>query len=344
MCAWRAELRVLAAGLLLVACGREEPGQERARTSDATSVEFQKEPIQPLELDTAIDQQRAELGGRLFHDPRLSADGSVACSSCHDIGAGGDDGKPRSIGIKGASGDINAPTVLNAGNNFVQFWDGRAASLEEQAGGPLTNPLEMGNSWDTLLQTLGRDAGYAAEFKRAFSDGLSEANVRTALATFQRTLITVDSRFDRWLRGQREALSAEESAGYELFKNVGCVACHQGRNVGGNMFQRFGVMGDYFATRGEIKTADLGRFNVTKSPADRHVFRVPSLRNVELTAPYFHDASAATLEDAVRVMGRYQLGRPLSDGDVARIVSFLKTLTGKIPDVSRFVRVQAGSP
>jgi cytochrome c peroxidase len=336
MCAWRAELGGLLLCAALLGCAREQAEPPRARRVETAAVQFQKEPIQPLELDAAVDGARAELGGKLFHDPLLSADGSVACANCHDIAAGGDDGKRRSLGIKGASGGVNAPTVLNASNNFVQFWDGRAATLEEQAGGPLTNPLEMGSTWDQALAKLRAHPTYPREFAEAFPDGVTEANVRSALATFQRTLVTIDAPFDRWLRGEKAALSADQSSGYELFKNVGCIACHQGRNVGGNMYQRFGVMGDYFAERGDLTDADLGRFNVTKSPADRHVFRVPSLRNVELTAPYFHDGSAETLEDAVRVMARYQLGRPLGDGELLRIVSFLKTLTGKVPDVSRF--------
>jgi cytochrome c peroxidase len=161
--------------------------------------------------------------------------------------------------------------------------------------------------------------------------GITERNVRTSIATFERTLLTPGARFDRWLQGDKGALSEEEAAGYALFKSVGCIACHQGQNVGGNMFQKFGVLGDYFEDRGHVTRDDYGRFNVTGLESDRFVFRVPSLRNVELTAPYFHDGSATTLEQAVRTMARYQLGRPLADGDVQRLVAFLKTLTAPLP-------------
>jgi cytochrome c peroxidase len=225
-------------------------------------------------------------------------------------------------------GSINAPGVYNAALNFAQFWDGRARTLEEQVDGPVTNPLEMGSRWEDVTAKLERDPATAAEFRAAFSDGVTPSNVRTAIADFERTLLTRDSPFDRFLAGDRAALGAEARAGYETFKSVGCTSCHQGANVGGNMFQRFGVLGDYFADRGNIGEADYGRFNVTKNEADRFVFRVPSLRNVEHTAPYFHDGSAETLEQAVQVMARYQLGRRLKDEQLRAIVAFLKSLSG----------------
>jgi cytochrome c peroxidase len=200
------------------------------------------------------------------------------------------------VGIRQQLGDVNAPTVLNSALNFVQFWNGRAKNLEEQAGGPIENPKEMGNNWPNVLRMLRDDTSYVRQFAEAFPDGISEANVRSAIAGFERTLVTPSARFDLWLTGDKQALSAEERAGYELFKSVGCVACHQGRNVGGNMFQRFGVFGNYLEERGNLRESDYGRFALTGNEADRFVFRVPSLRNVELTAPYFHDGSAATLE------------------------------------------------
>ena len=294
-------------------------------------MQLQHEPLLPLPPAPEIAPALAALGERLYHDPRLSADGTVACASCHVIESGGDDGRKTSLGIRQQEGDVNAPTVLNSALNFVQFWNGRAATLEEQAGGPIENPKEMGNNWPNVLRTLRADPSYVQKFAEAFPDGISQANVRSAIAGFERTLATPSARFDRWLTGDKQALSAEERAGYELFKSVGCVACHQGRNVGGNMFQRFGVFGNYLEERGNLRPADLGRFAVTGKEADRFVFRVPSLRNVELTAPYFHDGSAATLEDAVRVMARVQLGRPLADDDLKRVVAFLKSLTGKLP-------------
>jgi cytochrome c peroxidase len=307
-----------------------------ARTAEETTpvVEFHDEPIQPLPKAPPQDPRIVRLGEKLYHDKRLSSDKTVACASCHVIAEGGDDNRKTSIGIQGLAGGINAPTVLNAGLNFVQFWDGRAATLEDQAGGPVENPIEMGNTIAQLLVTLKGDPEYARDFGAAFPDGVTEANFRKAVATFERTLMTPNSRFDRWLSGDASAATASELAGYELFKRVGCIACHQGENAGGNMFQRFGVMGDYFKDRGDVTAADYGRFNVTHVEADRFVFRVPTLRNVELTAPYFHDGFAETLPEAVRIMARYQLGRTLSDNDVDLLVGFLKSLTGELPRVS----------
>lgn len=330
----------LLAFALLAPCaaGCEQRAPQRLSLGQAAAVEYQKEPIQLLSHPTSADHAVVELGGRLFHDPILSADATVSCASCHDIAAGGDDGKSHSVGVHGTVGRVNAPSVLNAANNFVQFWDGRAASLEDQVGGPVADPIEMGSSWPQVLNKLKATPAYVADFEASFADGVTEKNVRQAIAVFERTLITVDSRFDKWLAGDHSALSSAELDGYERFKTAGCIACHQGQNVGGNMFQRFGVMGDYFADRGNIVEADYGRFNVTHIDSDRYVFRVPSLRNVELTAPYFHDGSAATLPDAVRVMAKYQLGRQLSETDVTNVVAFLKTLTGPAPDVSRFKR------
>jgi cytochrome c peroxidase len=218
--------------------------------------------------------------------------------------------------------------VYNASLNFVQFWDGRAASLEEQINGPFTNPLEMAMSWPRILELLRGNPSYAADFQAAFPDGVTEQNVRTAIADFERTLLTTGSRFDRFLSGDQGALDAQARTGYEIFKSVGCIACHQGSNVGGNMFQRFGVLGDYFKDRGNVTEADFGRYNVTRNESDRFVFRVPSLRNVEHTAPYFHDGSAETLTQAIQVMARYQLGRKLADDQVAAIIAFLRSLSG----------------
>ncbi|MBX2802664.1 MAG: cytochrome-c peroxidase [Myxococcales bacterium] len=274
-----------------------------------------------------------ELGALLFHDRRLSADDSLSCASCHEIAAGGDDGKPRSVGIGGQLGGINAPTVLNSALNIAQFWDGRAKTLEEQIDGPLTATNELGSTWPDVLGKLSKDVALVGRFDAVFVDGMTATNVRRAIATFERSLVTVDSPFDRWLRGDEGALPADALRGYELFKEHGCISCHQGRNVGGNMYQTFGVMGDYFADRGDLTDADLGRFAVTGRPEDKHRFRVPPLRNVALTAPYFHDGSAATLPDAVRVMARYQLGRRVADEDVTYIVAFLRSLTGELPSV-----------
>jgi cytochrome c peroxidase len=269
------------------------------------------------------------LGRALFHEPKLSHDNTVSCASCHDLGKGGVDGRARSIGINGAEGAINSPTVFNSGFNFKQFWDGRAATLEEQVDGPVQAPDEMGSTWEEVVGKLRAVPSYAASFKEVFPDGIQPRNIRNAIAEFERSLITPNSRFDEFLRGNEDAITAEEKAGYQHFKSHGCVSCHQGINVGGNMFETFGTMADYFGERGKLTKADLGRFNVTGREHDRFAFKVPSLRNVALTAPYFHDGSAKTLEEAVKVMGRHQLGEPLPDTEIALIVKFLKTLTGE---------------
>lgn len=286
------------------------------------------EAVLPLRSPTGLSAERVVLGERLFNDVRLSRDNSVSCATCHRLDRGGADASRFATGIGGALGAINTPTVFNASLGFVQFWDGRAATLEEQAAGPVHNPIEMDSNWDQVLAKLRADEEYRVRFARAYPGGLSADAIVDAIATFERTLVTTDSRFDRYLRGERGALSADEIEGYRRFRDYGCTSCHQGVLLGGNMYQKFGVLGDYFAGR-EVGGPDLGRYNVTHREEDRHVFKVPTLRNIALTAPYFHDGSAQTLEQAVAVMGRYQLGRELGEQDVRLIVAFLRTLTGK---------------
>ncbi|MBI4995316.1 MAG: cytochrome-c peroxidase [Rhodocyclales bacterium] len=277
---------------------------------------------------------KVALGRALFKDVRLSRDDSIACASCHDLAGFGHDSRRVSVGVGGAEGSVNAPTVFNASLNFVQFWDGRAGSLEEQAAGPVHNPLEMASDWATVIGKLQADAAFGDEFRRAYPDGITAANLADAIATFERTLLTENSPFDRYLRGDQQAIDERARLGLRRFRDLGCASCHQGVNVGGNMFQRFGVMGDYFGDRARQRpavAADLGRFNVTGQEVDRHVFKVPSLRNVAETAPYFHDGSVASLAEAVAIMGRYQLGRELSRDEVDTLLAFLKTLSGMPP-------------
>lgn len=284
--------------------------------------------VAPLPPAPILSAAKVALGARLFKDPRLSRDDSIACITCHDLTRGGTDRSPVSVGVDGKLGGINAPTVFNSGFSFVQFWDGRAATLEEQAAGPVHNPLEMDSNWQQVLPKLQADGDYPEAFAQLYPDGITPANIVDAIATFERSLATPDARFDRYLRGDYDALSSREIEGYRLFRTLGCTSCHQGALLGGNMYQKFGVMRDYFAGR-QSTAADLGRYNVTKREEDRHVFKVPSLRNVAVTAPYFHDASAATLEQAVVVMARHQLGRELEPRDVTAIAAFLRSLTGQ---------------
>ena len=288
------------------------------------------EPIVPLPATLNVNAARAEIGRRMFHDTRLSANGRVSCASCHNISAGGADSRPHSVGFGGEKTGVNAPTVFNAALNFVQFWNGRAATLEDQIDGVVQNPVEMGSKWNDVVAMVSSDKLYRPAFAAAYPNGVTKANIQNAIASYERNLITPNSRFDRYLLGDANAISAEEKKGYVKFKQYGCIACHQGVNVGGNMFQKFGVMADYFAERGNATKADLGRFLITGEEDDKHVFKVPTLRNVALTAPYFHDASAPTLEAAVDIMFRYQLGRVASAQDKSEIIAFLKTLSGKV--------------
>lgn len=285
--------------------------------------------ITALPTSIQLDRRKLVLGERLFHDPRLSADGTVSCAHCHNLSTGGVDHLPRSRGVGNQEGLVNAPTVFNSGFNFRQFWDGRARTLEIQVSGPLENPREMANSWPKALATLAEDHTYRVQFATTYTDGITATNVKDAIATFERSLITPNAGFDLFLRGNLSVLNEEEKAGYRLFKQIGCTSCHQGMNIGGNMYQKLGIVEDYFAGRITSNDADLGRFNQTHLEEDRHFFRVPSLRNVAVTAPYLHDASAATLEDTVKIMARYQLGRHLEPKEVMSIVAFLGTLTGE---------------
>jgi cytochrome c peroxidase len=289
-------------------------------------VEVPGEPLQPLPMQLDLDPRKIALGSQLFNDVRLSRDDSISCASCHPVERGGLDRSARSREVSGKPNSINVPTAFNSGFSVAQFWDGRAATLEDMIDDALRS--EMDSDWPQLLAKLERDEDYLAEARGIFAAPLSAAAVKSAIAEYERSLVSWNSRFDAFLRGQTNALTDDEKAGYDEFKEYGCASCHQGINVGGNIFQRFGLFGDYIADRGYATAADLGRFNVTGQPSDRYVFKVPSLRNVELAAPYFHDASAKTLKDAIGMMARYQLGRALSDHDIELIAAFLRTLTG----------------
>ena len=288
------------------------------------------EPIQPLPDRVEVDAAKAALGGLLFDEKWLAKDGSMSCATCHPLSRAAADGLVRSPAVGGGLTGANTPTLFNVGFNFRFSWSGQQRTLEEQVEAALKR--SMGQGADAAAATLAQDPRWQARFKDVFGEPPTGAGVRAALAEFQRTLVTPNAPLDRWLRGDATALTAEQQEGYALFKDLGCASCHQGRNVGGNMFQRMGVMVDYFSARGGPPLAsDQGRYQETRQEEDRHVFRVPSLRNVERTAPYLHDGTATTLEDAVHVMAAHQLGRTLTPQQVKLLVAFLRSLTAPDP-------------
>ena len=283
-----------------------------------------KEPITPIPFDIPVNTQKANLGKELFFDTILSKDNTLSCNSCHLLNQGGVDNLQFSVGIYGKVGNINAPTILNSTFNFVQFWDGRAKNLQEQAMGPITNPIEMGHSFDELIKKLEKTS-YKQKFDSIYKDGITPFNLTNAIAEYEKTLITPNAPFDKYLNGDENAISNETKQGYELFKTQGCIACHHGVNVGGNLYAKFGVIS-------ELQSDSKGRYEVSKNELDKYYFKVPTLRNIELTAPYLHDGRIDNLEDTVKFMAHYQLGKSLSQEDVEKIVLFLKSLTGKIKD------------
>lgn len=287
------------------------------------------EPVQPLQPAKVQDPQLVKLGTMLWFEPRLSKSGFISCNSCHNLSRGGSDNLKTSIGHNWQQGPINSPTVLNSSLNVAQFWDGRAKDLKEQAGGPIANPGEMAFTHELAVNMLQSIPGYTIEFKKTFgSDKITMEMVTKAIAAFEETLVTPNSRFDKWLAGDDKALTPNELRGYQLFKNSGCVACHNGPNLGGTSFQKMGLVEPY-----KTDSKEVGRVGVTGKDADRFNFKVPTLRNVELTYPYFHDGAADTLAESVDIMGRLQLGKKFTPEENASIVAFLKTLTGDQPQI-----------
>jgi cytochrome c peroxidase len=291
-------------------------------------AELAKEVLQPLPDTVNVDPAKVALGDKLFHDVRLSKDNTVACATCHDLKKGGTDQLPFSKGVGGAVGGINAPTVFNSAFQFIQFWDGRAADLAAQADGPVNNPAEMASNWDEATAKLSQDAEFTAAFNAVYPDGYKKDNFVNAIAEFEKTLVTPGP-FDKYLKGDENALTADQKAGLKIFKDTGCANCHCGPILGGQSFELMGLHKDYFADRGNVKDADLGRFSVTKVESDKHRLKVPTLRNIKLTAPYFHDSTTSDLAKAVETMAKYQSGTTLSTEQVAQVVQFLEALTGE---------------
>ncbi|MDR2851895.1 MAG: cytochrome-c peroxidase [Burkholderiaceae bacterium] len=287
----------------------------------------EQEPIQPLKPAKITNPAKVELGKQLFFDPRLSRSGWISCNSCHNLSMGGSDNFKTSIGDRWAQGGIRSPSVLNSSLNIAQFWDGRAKNLSAQAGGPIANPIEMNSTHEAAERVLNTIPGYRTQFKKVYGvDKIGIDQITDAIAEFENTLVTPNARFDKWLKGDKKAITAFELSGYQLFKDSGCIACHNGPGVGGSSFQKMGMVNEFKTTN-----PSKGRADVTKKDADRMMFKVPILRNVELVPPYFHDGSASTLTQAVETMGWLQLGKKLTPDQTARIVAFLKTLTGDQP-------------
>ena len=310
--------------------------QMRARIyNDGLTGARANEPVRPIDQALEYDEAKAALGFALFHDPRLSVDNTVSCASCHALETAGVDNHQYSHGVNEQLGGVNAPTVFNAVYNFVQFWDGRAQTLAAQAAGPPLNPVEMASeSFDQIIAKLKADKKFAKAFTAVYPDGITEANLTDAIEQFERTLVTPNSAFDKWLLGDDSALTADQLEGYELFKKYDCATCHVGPNLGGLSYELMGLRRHYFAERGlELTHEDNGRYKETQQERDRHRFKVPGLRNVEHTWPYYHDGTRHTLEEAVRDMGLYQSGVELSDAEVGKIVDFLESLTGEYKGV-----------
>jgi cytochrome c peroxidase len=289
----------------------------------------------PAPADNPTTEAKVALGQMLYHDPRLSSTGTVSCASCHNTMLGGEDNRPNAMGVNGQTGGRSAPTVWNAAFNKVQFWDGRAASLEEQAAGPVTNPIEMGmKSWDEVVARLNSIEGYKEAFAKAFGTDstISKDNATKAIAAYERTLITPNSPYDRYVNGETSAMTDQQVRGMNKAVELGCTGCHSGPAFNGpGAFQRFPVNDNaYFAAQYHFKQ-DKGLAEVTKKAEDEHLWKVPTLRNIALTAPYFHNGSVKTLDKAVQIMAKLQLGKDLSKEEIADIVAFLNTLTGEFP-------------
>jgi len=287
------------------------------------------EPISPIPPQISINKSKAKLGERLFNDSILSNQNKLSCSSCHNPKLGGISHIKFALDTNNRPLEVNTPTILNSVFNRWQNWNGRITSFEEQIDESVTSPTLMNSAWDSVIKKLKQSNSYVIEFSNEYEDVIKPKYIKDALISYMKTLTTPNSRFDQYLLGDNNAITDEEKAGYEEFKSHGCISCHQGINIGGNVFEKFGIFGNYFEDNGKVNEYDKGRYNVTGRKRDLYVFRVPGLRNIEHTPPYFHDGSAETLEEAVKIMARYQLGSSPSDREVNLMVKFLLTLTGE---------------
>jgi cytochrome c peroxidase len=329
---------LIAALVVVQAVAQDQPTDRLQQTAQAIFAPLPDIVDNP---NNPVTPEKVELGKMLYYDPRLSLSGFVSCNSCHNLATYGVDNLPTSIGHRWAVGPRNAPTVLNAALHDTQFWDGRAADLEEQAQGPILNPIEMAiPHQDFALERIASMPDYVTHFAKAFPDEaepLTYANIANAIAAFERTLTTPD-RFDAYLQGDLDALSDQEKAGLQVFIDYGCAGCHSGPALGGTIFARFGIVEAYWEATRDFVTIDsptmpmdVGRFAVTHDEADLYVFKTPSLRNITRTYPYFHDGSVWSLRDATQIMARVQLGREIPEDDLDNLMAFYQALEGEIP-------------
>ena len=313
--------------------------QERFATGTACEA-YAQHAVQPIPDSLSTDIRKVTLGRKMYNEARVSLDGTLSCATCHVIDKGGADsrGTRTSEGIYGQFGGINAPTVLNAAFNVEQFWNGRAHTLADQAAGPPVNPVEMGDqTWEQICERLKEDASLVAEFQSIYPEGITQATVTDAIAEYEKTLITPNDRLDQMLKGDENALTEEEKKGLAAFMDNSCAVCHVGKTLGGQSFETLGIYEDYYAAREQsnpdivYNDDDKGLAGFTGDTADLHRFKVPGLRNISKTSPYFHDGTQATIEDAVRAMFRFELGvKEAPESDVASISAFLRTLDGEI--------------
>jgi len=333
---------------LLFGCGEHKPEQidsKEISEADSNSDKFQDLNLQARQLfgvlpevaenaENSITEEKVELGKALYFDKRLSKDNTQSCNTCHNLNTYGVDNKSFSEGNNGGLGGRNSPTTLNAALHIAQFWDGREPDVESQAGGPILNPVEMEmSSEQAVVDRLSKIEEYVSLFSNAFpgeSTPISYENLKNAIGAFERKLIT-PSKFDEYIKGNDDALNEEEKTGLQTFINSGCIACHSGNLLGGNMYQKFGLFGNYWEHTKSEKI-DEGKYEVTKNESDKYVFKVPSLRNIEKTAPYFHDGSVEGLNKAIRIMAKTQVNKELTDQEINEITTFLKTLTGEVPE------------
>lgn len=301
--------------------------RETHHATEGNPPEVMRAALQPLPDTVDVDPKKVALGEKLFHDVRLSKDNTVSCATCHSLDKGGSDQLQFSVGVGGATGDINDPTVFNAGFQFMQFWDGRAATLVEQADGPVNNPIEMASNWEEVASKLSQDAALTQEFLAVYPDGYKKETCTDAIAEYEHTLIT-PAPFDAFLKGDQAALDEQQKKGHALFNAMGCYTCHTGVVLGGKSFELMGLRADYFGDRGDVIKRDYGRFNVTNDEYDRFRLKVPMLRNVAQTFPYLHDGTAETLEEAVDIMAKYQTGKTITKEENQLVVAFLNSLTG----------------